>query len=78
LDSKNLEVGVFSGSVIIENVKLKSSLPELLELPFDLKYSHIKKLILKIPFTNLSGAPVEIELDGLYALFEVKREADWI
>lgn len=77
-DSKNLEVGIFSGNIIIENVKLKPTVPELLDLPFDLKFSHIKKLVLKIPFTNLSGAPVEIELDGLYALFDVQREVDWM
>ncbi|KAL4445126.1 hypothetical protein ABPG74_018854 [Tetrahymena malaccensis] len=78
LDTKNLEVGIFSGNIVIENVKLKDSVPELLELPFDIKYSHIKKLVLKIPITNLSGSPVEIELDGLYVLFDVQREVDWM
>lgn len=56
---------------MIENVRLKPNVTELLDIPFDLKYSHIRKLVLKIPFTNLSGSPVEIELDGLFALFEV-------
>lgn len=71
-------MGIFSGNIVIENVKLRQNVPELLDLPFDLKFSHIKKLILKIPFTNLSGAPVEIELDGLYVLLDVQREVDWM
>jgi len=71
LDSKNLDISILSGNVVLENLKLRSTVSDMLDLPFDLKFSHIKRLVLKIPFSNISAAPVEIELEGLFALFTV-------
>lgn len=63
LDKENLHVGVFSGNVQIENVSAKPEIIDLLELPLNLAFSHIGKLQMKIPWTKLSSAPVEVILE---------------
>jgi vacuolar protein sorting-associated protein 13A/C len=40
-DSKNLSVGLWSGEVLIQNVRVKKSLILSLGLPLELKYSFI-------------------------------------
>ena len=77
LDAKNLEFGIFSGQITIENVKLKANLTQMLELPFDLTFSHINKLIMKIPLYNISKSPVEIELEGFYVVLKAQKKSDW-
>ncbi len=44
IDSNNLSIGVFSGNVVIENVSLKPEVISMLELPIELRFSHIGKL----------------------------------
>jgi hypothetical protein len=50
---------------------------QFLDLPFDIQFSHITKLILKIPLYNLSKSPVEIELDGLFVIIRAKSKEEW-
>ena len=43
LNGKNLKMGVWSGNVLIQNVKVKASTFDELNLPIELKFSHIGK-----------------------------------
>lgn len=68
IDSKNLNVGIWQGDVTIENVSLKQNIFEMLELPVQIRFSHINKLSMKIPWRNLSTSVVEVFLDGVYII----------
>lgn len=49
----------------------------MLELPLNLRFSHIGKLTLKVPWKNLSNAPVEVYLDGVYLIISPKHSNEW-
>ena len=39
LDKNNLNLGIWSGNVVIENVNLKQEIIDLLEIPYKLSFS---------------------------------------
>lgn len=49
----------------------------MLNLPVNLRFSHVGKLTLKVPWKNLSSAPVEVYLDGVYLILSPKHESQW-
>ena len=77
LDEKNLNIGIWSGNVIIENVSLKSSVFDLFHFPLNLVFSSIGKISLKIPWKSLSSSPVEVLIENVYAVVSPKPEQDW-
>ena len=62
---ENLKVGVFSGKIELQNLKLKTSALEELDLPVTVTNGSLKHLNLKIPWTSLESKPVRMEIDGL-------------
>lgn len=77
IDSKNLEVGIWSGKVTIENVSLKEKVIDMLDLPINLRFSHIGKLELDVPWKNISSKPVNVFLDGVYLIIDPKHVNEW-
>ncbi|KAL4496109.1 hypothetical protein ABPG72_015531 [Tetrahymena utriculariae] len=77
LNKENLNIGIFSGEVKIENVSLNPNIVSMLDLPINHQYSKIKKLELKVPFKNIGSKPVEVFLDGLYLVVTPKEQKDW-
>jgi vacuolar protein sorting-associated protein 13A/C len=49
----------------------------MLDLPISLRFSHIGKLTLKVPWKNLSSSPVEVYLDGVYLILSPKHNSEW-
>ncbi|XP_025082320.1 vacuolar protein sorting-associated protein 13A-like isoform X2 [Pomacea canaliculata] len=68
LDTSQLKIGIWGGSVVLDNLNIKESALDELDLPVKVKAGHISKLVLKIPWTNLYTEPVIAEIDGIYAL----------
>lgn len=68
LTNENLEFGVFSGQLEFNNLTLKDSALDQLELPIQVKKGCLKHLHVSIPWTQLESKPVEIEIDGVYLL----------
>ena len=62
---------------MIENVAAKPDIIDMLELPLNLNFSHIGKLQLKIPWSKLSSAPIEVLLDSVYLVFTPKDKSSW-
>ncbi|CAC5405082.1 VPS13A_C [Mytilus coruscus] len=56
------------GDAVLQNLDLKESALDDLDLPVKIKAGHIGKLTLKIPWKNLYTEPVVATIDGLYAL----------
>lgn len=54
---------------MIENVALKQEIFADLELPLELKFSSIGRLIIKIPWNKLSSSPVEVVLEDILIVF---------
>ncbi|EAR90561.2 PH domain protein (macronuclear) [Tetrahymena thermophila SB210] len=77
LNKENLNIGIFSGEVKIENVSLNPNIVNMLELPINHQYSSIKKLELKVPLKNIGSMPVEVFLDGLYLIATPKEQKEW-
>lgn len=70
IDTKKLNIGIWSGTVEIVNVSLKPRILALLGLPYSIIFSNISKLDIRIPLKNLFTAPLFIEIDSIQILAE--------
>jgi vacuolar protein sorting-associated protein 13A/C len=68
LKEENLKVGVWSGKIQMFNLKLKENALDDLNLPVKIVRGSLKSLVVKVPWTQLASKPVEIYLEGIYAL----------
>ncbi|XP_069786597.1 intermembrane lipid transfer protein VPS13A isoform X2 [Narcine bancroftii] len=68
LDSSQLQLGIWGGDVVLNNLEVKENALCELQVPFQVKAGHIGKLELKIPWKNLYTQAVEATLDGVYLL----------
>ncbi|XP_060693948.1 vacuolar protein sorting-associated protein 13A isoform X1 [Hemiscyllium ocellatum] len=68
LDTSQLQLGIWGGDVVLNNLEIKENALCELNVPFIVKAGHIGKLELKIPWKNLYGQAVEATLDGIYVL----------
>src|SRR5690242_5356103 len=64
----SLHLSVWNGNVELSNVRLKASLFDSIQAPFHFHCGVISKLQLKIPWTKLNSAPVQLTVDGVYVL----------
>ncbi|CAD6186300.1 unnamed protein product [Caenorhabditis auriculariae] len=65
LDSSQLNIGIWGGDVKLENLQVKETALDDLDLPVKLKFGYLSSLILKIPWKNLYKEPVIATIDGL-------------
>uniref|UniRef100_A0A914PG75 Chorein N-terminal domain-containing protein n=1 Tax=Panagrolaimus davidi TaxID=227884 RepID=A0A914PG75_9BILA len=68
LDASQLNIGIWGGDVQLNNLEIKKSALDELDLPLKLKYGFLDKLVLKIPWKNLYTEPVLANIDGLYII----------
>jgi hypothetical protein len=66
LTKDNLKLAVWSGTIELYNLKLKQTALDKLNLPVKVLRGSLKKLQLKIPWTNLESKPVSVLMDGMY------------
>ena len=66
IDSKNLNIGIMSGNVVIEKVSIRPEVLEMFELPISLLFSSIGKLSLSVPWRSIGSSPVEMTLENLF------------
>ena len=66
LSEENLKVGVFSGKIEFNNLQLKRTALDDLNIPISITHGSLKRLRLKIPWTALESKPVQVQLDGVY------------
>ena len=74
---ENLDLGLWGGSIVLKNLKLK---PELLlrpAIPFRLIYSHIGLLSINLPWTKLSSESVQIHIEDLYLVIAPLDAPAW-
>lgn len=66
LTTDNLQVGIWSGKLEFNNLELKRSSLDSLNLPVTISHGTLKQLKAIIPWTALDSKPVRIMLDGIY------------
>jgi len=73
-----LTIKIVAGSVKLENLMLKNNLFVMLGLPCMIKFSKIRLLKVKVPYTSLGSQPVQITLDSLTLVVEPIARKDWV
>ncbi|RKP26494.1 hypothetical protein SYNPS1DRAFT_27818 [Syncephalis pseudoplumigaleata] len=77
LEQKQLNIGIWSvktvantaaGDVTLNNLRLKKEALDRFNLPVDIKEGYLGSLVLKIPWSNLKGQPVQVIVKDVYLL----------
>jgi hypothetical protein len=71
---EKVQLGAWSGLIVLENLRLKSSLLSLVDIPISLAYGYIGRFELRIPWGNLGVEPVLVVIDKVYVVIEPKYE----
>ncbi|XP_069674534.1 intermembrane lipid transfer protein Vps13 isoform X2 [Periplaneta americana] len=77
LDHSQLKIGIWGGDVVLQDLVLKQSALDDLNLPVKTVYGTLGKLVLKIPWKNLYSAPVEATIEGLFLLVVPNQEVKY-
>jgi hypothetical protein len=68
LDKEKLRISVWSGDVVLHNLKLRPGALDTLNLPVKVTAGLLGTLRLKVPWTNLGKEPVVVEIDRVFCL----------
>jgi len=77
LESQQLKVSLWSGKIVLENVRLNPEILIKLQLPMIFKYTRIAKIDITIPWTSLATKSVEISISGIYCIAVPFASANW-
>lgn len=69
----NIDVGI-TGNATIQKISLRPEFINELGLPFTLKYSHISKMIINVPWASLKDKPTTVTIQGIYVLLSLKYD----
>ncbi|KAK5142504.1 Vacuolar protein sorting-associated protein 13 [Rachicladosporium monterosium] len=73
-DPKQLNVGIWSGDVTLRNLELRREALDQFDLPLNVVEGHISSLVVKIPWSNLRGQPVRINIEDVFLLAAPKED----
>ncbi|EKX73258.1 conserved hypothetical protein [Theileria equi strain WA] len=73
--TQNLQLAVWSGNIILENLKLKDDISSKLALPFHAVSGTIGRMSIKIPWASLGSTPINIVVDSVHIVID-NREND--
>lgn len=68
IDRESLKISIYAGDVVLRNLRLKPDALEELDLPVSVHAGLLGMLRLKVPWNNLGGTPVVVDIDDLYLL----------
>lgn len=68
LSSDSLQVGLWSGEVVLQNLSLKPHALAELNLPVTVVRGHIERIHVVVPWNQLGSASVQLTIQGIYAL----------
>lgn len=77
LDSDQLNISLWSGSVKLENLQIKPTLFDTMPLPFTLHYGKIGKIELEIPVINIASSPLKIKISDVFIFIKPKHFDMW-
>lgn len=76
-DAKQLNIGIWSGDVKLRNLELRREALDQLHLPLNVVEGHLGELTLSIPWSNLRGKPVRVDIEDVFLLAAPKEDADY-
>ena len=77
LNSDQLDISLFSGKIVLENLKVKNDIFQLLGIPFELQHGTIGRIKLNIPWGKLRSKPLEIEISEICAFVTPVHPSTW-
>lgn len=75
-DAKQLNIGIWSGDVKLRNLELRREALDQLRLPLNVVEGHLGELTLSIPWSNLRGKPVRVEIEDVFLLAAPREDAN--
>ena len=76
-DPNKLSLGLWSGTLSLEKIKLKAKAVDDLKLPLKLTFGLIDKLSVSISWKTNFSEPTEITIEGLYIVLSLIDTKDW-
>ncbi|KAK2804138.1 hypothetical protein FQN50_006680 [Emmonsiellopsis sp. PD_5] len=76
-DAGQLNVGIWSGDVKLRNLELRREALDQLRLPLNVVEGHLGELTLSIPWSNLRGKPVKVDIQDVFLLAAPKEDATY-
>jgi vacuolar protein sorting-associated protein 13A/C len=76
-DATQLNIGIWSGDVKLRNLELRREALDQLHLPLNVVEGHLGELTLSIPWSNLRGKPVKVDIEDVYLLAAPREDADY-
>lgn len=76
-DAKQLNVGIWSGDVKLRNLELRREALDQFRLPLNVVAGHLGELTLSIPWSNLRGKPVKVDIEDVFLLAAPKEDVDY-
>jgi len=76
-DPKQLNVGIWSGDVTLRDLELRREALDQFHLPLNVIEGHISSLVLQIPWSNLRGKPVRINIEDIFLLAAPKEDEEY-
>src|ERR1700761_138851 len=74
---KQLNVGIWSGDVKLRDLELRREALDQFHLPLNVVEGHISTLTLQIPWSNLRGKPVRINIEDVFLLAAPKEDQEY-
>jgi len=76
-DPKQLNVGIWSGDVKLRDLELRREALDQLHLPINVVEGRLGNLTLSIPWSNLRGKPVRVNIEDVFLLAAPKMEDNY-
>lgn len=76
-DAKQLNVGIWNGDVKLKNLELRREALDQLHLPVNVVEGHLGQLTMSIPWTNLRGKPVRVNIEDVFLLAAPKVDSEY-
>lgn len=76
-DPKQLNIGIWNGDVKLRNLELRKEALDQLHLPVNVVEGHLGQLTMSIPWTNLRGKPVRVNIEDVFVLAAPREDSDY-
>ncbi|KAI4089812.1 MAG: hypothetical protein LQ344_005177 [Seirophora lacunosa] len=76
-NAQQLNVGIWNGDVKLRNLELRQEALDQLHLPVNVVEGHLGSLTMSIPWTNLRGKPVRINIEDVFLLAAPKEDTGY-
>lgn len=76
-NAQQLNVGIWNGDVKLRNLELRREALDQLHLPVNVVEGYLGSLTMSIPWTNLRGKPVRVDIEDVFLLAAPKEDAKY-